>query len=212
MYKMKKVISAIAIILVSISCYSQTEESNDKVDFGFNLGVNRTNILTSFTPNYFGPLVENKMGFDLGILMSYSPVNWLAVLPQAELSFNSSNISYYGGVGSDPLLLTTRDKVYPVSLGLKTHFHFILEKGKNNPYLILGPSLRFDLENEDEVSSTNFKSPLNFALDFGLGFDSKLDFFTFSPEMVYSYGVVNINPFVDGTYYHKLSLVLNFKD
>jgi hypothetical protein len=108
-------------------------------------------------------------------------------------------------------LPSTQDELYPVSLGFKTHFHIILERKKNSPYLIVGSSARFSIENMDNTSTTNFKSPLNFALDFGLGFDSKLDFFTFSPEIVYSYGLVNVNPITDDTHYHKLSLVLNFK-
>jgi hypothetical protein len=78
MYKMKKVISAIAIILVSISCYSLTEEANDKVDFGFNLGVNRTNIKIDNTQSSWNPTKNDKFGFDLGLLMAYNPTRWLS--------------------------------------------------------------------------------------------------------------------------------------
>ena len=41
---MKKIISTIAISLISIYSFSQIEGVERKVEFGFNLGVNRTNI------------------------------------------------------------------------------------------------------------------------------------------------------------------------
>lgn len=208
---MKKVISAIILFLVSISCYSQTKIDNKKLEFGFNFGVNRTNLRVVNPQVHTWPQINDKFGFDLGILMSYNPTNWLSILPQAELSFNSASIQYNWTDLNGVLLLNSQDEVYPVSLGFKTHFHFILEKEKNSPYIIVGPSVRFTIENDDNVSLTSFKSPPNFALDFGLGFDSKLKLFKFSPEIVYSLGLVDVNLPFDKVYYHKLSLVVNFK-
>ena len=143
--------------------------------------------------------------------MSYKLTNWLSALPQAELSFSPSSIQYNWADMNGIPMSSSPYELYPVSLGFKTHFHIILKQEKHSPYIIVGPSGRFSIVKNDNTSSTNFKSPPNFALDIGLGFDSKLEFFTFSPEIVYSYGLVNVNPISDDTHYHKLSLVLNFK-
>ncbi len=208
---MKIVLSSILVVIASLTCYSQSEPIDKKLEFGFNLGVNRTNIRLDNSEFYYGGEKNDKFGFDLGVLMSYKPVKWLAVLPQAELSFNFANLQYNWTDSNGTPIAATRDELYPVSLGLKTHFHLILDRPKISPYIIAGPSMRFDLENEDDMATTSFKSPTNIALDFGVGFDSKLKHFKFSPEIVYSYGLINVNPLLDKTRYHKLSLVLNFK-
>ena len=70
MCKMKKVISVIAIILVAINSYSQTEKNDKKIEFGLKLGLNRTNIKIDNIQPSWAPTKNDKFGFDLGLLIN----------------------------------------------------------------------------------------------------------------------------------------------
>lgn len=98
-------------------------------------------------------------------------------------------------------------KYNATSLGVKAHFQIKLNQTKASPYLIAGSSARLDIKNENNYPL----AARNLALDIGYGLENSFKDFKMSPEFVYSYGLVNVHPIVDGTYYHKLSLILNFK-
>jgi len=53
----------------------------------------------------------------------------------------------------------------------------------------------------------------DFAIDFGIGFESSVKRFVFAPEIRFSYGLLNINenPVFQTLRYNNLSLILNFK-
>lgn len=196
---MKIVLSSILLVITSLTCYSQSETIDKKLEFGFNLGVNRVNLMIDEAPSLLPSYSGNRFGFDLGILMNYNISKLISFSPQAELSFNKSNVNNYW---------TGTEYILPTSLGVKAHFQFNLSQSKISPYIICGPSARLDVKNE-----LNYPKPSrNLAIDLGIGLENKYDFFTFSPEIIYSFGLNNVSQTVNDVYYHKLSLVLNFKN
>lgn len=92
---MKKVVSAVVLLAISTCCYSQSEKANKKFEFGFNFGINRTNLIIKETPITTQSIISNKTGFEIGLLINYKFSKIVSFSPQAEISFNNANVNYY---------------------------------------------------------------------------------------------------------------------
>ena len=94
----------------------------------------------------------------------------------------------------------------PVSLEFMTHI--ALRIGK--PYIYFGPNIRIPISFQ-ESSETTIKTVPNFGVDLGLGIEKMTKFFTFAPEIRYSFGLSKIHQYMDQLYFNNISLILNFK-
>lgn len=90
-----------------------------------------------------------------------------------------------------------------------THFIWKRSDLKTNPYILLGPSIRFPLAAEKEIRFTN---SFDAGIDIGIGFHKAFSNFNIMPELRLSIGFINImqNDNSPNLRYTSISLILNF--
>ena len=194
---MKKVV--ILMLLVASSSFAQEETRKEKfATFGFDLGVNRSNLSFGTAQDGAGT-ITNGLGYRLGIISNFRLSKKLSLAPKAELSFNASRLSQN----------TIDYKVNPVNLEAMLHMKYKLFKSKFTPYVIIGPNFRVPLSNS--TSTQDFiPTKKDIAIDAGIGFDIPLRNIKLSPELRYSFGLINISNSsnVSDINYHNLSIVV----
>jgi outer membrane protein W len=204
---MKKVIFVAGLLMSSLTVFSQSESGvNEKrMKYGFNLGINYSNLLDNeMLPS--NASLSNNLGFRLGILADYKISKFLSVSPKAEVSFNNSEVNFTNIDGSQ-----TEYEIMPISLDFMTHFIFKRNNEKLSPYFFFGPNVKIPISEKND-NSTTYSTKSDFAIDFGIGVDKPFTHFHFSPELRYSFGLLNINqnPSIQSLYFHNISLVFNF--
>jgi len=120
MFQLKKVIFVTGLFISSLTVFSQSESSvNEKrMKYGFNLGINHSNLLDNEMLSSNASL-SNNLGFRLGILSDYKISKFLSISPKAEMSFNNSEVNFNNIDGSQ-----TEYEIMPISLDLMAHFIF----------------------------------------------------------------------------------------
>ncbi len=191
---------ALSVIFVSIIAFGQEKEKFAK--FGFDLGVNRSNLDFSAQSNQGD--ITNGLGYRLGVLADLRISSRLSFSPKAELSFNASRLEQQG----------VNYKVNPTNLEFMGHLKYNVLKNKFTPYLIAGPNFRMPLGAEEESNIIPTKNDL--AIDIGAGLDIPMfGWFTLAPEIRYSFGLNDIednSSSISNLRYNNIALVLIFKD
>lgn len=169
-----------------------------QTSFGFRFGTNY--LFTSFDPGTNSASLQNNPGIQLGLVAERAIGHQLALALKSDVSFH-------------PTTIVVSDKPYELfqsALELSTHAIWKQNQRTSKAYLLAGPSIKFDLS--DSKSPTVFPVGTNVTLDLGLGWDHALKHFRFAPELVYGFGLTNINrnPTLRSIYVHQLVLVLNF--
>lgn len=201
---MKKVVLLTLTSVFISSFYGQTETNltnTEKLKFGFSAGGNYSHLIAKGSSKDLNKDISNKAGLRLGLLMDYNISDKLFISPKAELSFNNSQLHFYS-IDSKNLSFS----LMPVSLEFMTHI--ALRIGK--PYIYFGPNIRIPISFQ-ESSETTIKTVTNFGVDLGLGIEKMTKFFTFAPELRYSFGLSKIHQYMDHLYFNNISLILNFK-
>jgi len=204
---MSKVVFVLAVLTSSLTSFSQDEGSfgEKRVKYGFNLGVNYSNLLHKEALPENASL-SNDFGFRLGILADYRLSEIVSISPKAELSFNNSSVHFAHTDGT-----SSEYRVMPVSLDLMTHFVFKANREKLSPYFLFGPNVKIPISKRSD-NSAEFSTNSDLAIDCGIGIDRAGTSFNFSPELRYSFGLLNVNqqPSVQSLRFHMISLVFNF--
>ena len=204
---MKKVIFVTGLFISSLTVFSQSENSvNEKrMKYGFNLGINHSNLLDNEMLSSNASL-SNNLGFRLGILSDYKISKFLSISPKAEMSFNNSEVNFNNLDGSQ-----TEYEIMPISLDLMAHFIFKKNNEKLSPYFFFGPNVKIPVSKKND-NTTAYSTNYDFAIDFGIGLDNSFPHFNFSPELRYSFGLLNVNqnPSLQSLNFHNISLVFNF--
>ncbi len=207
---MKRVILASVLMFSWHSAFSQEIHPIihiKKLTFGFNLGVNYSNLLAGeiFPAN---ASVSNDIGFRLGALANIHLEKFLSISPKIEISINNSKVDFTNTAAPQ-----NEYKVMPVTLDLMSHF-VIRAKRRHNitPYFLIGPNIKIPVTRKSK-NSTHFTSNSDFAFDLGIGLDKHSALLQFSPEIRYSLGMLNVNrhPSISSLSFHNLSLVINFR-
>lgn len=192
---MKNVVIAAILSMVAAPTFAQKNEKF--ATFGFNGGINRSNLSFS-SQQTGGDNITNGKGYRFGLISNFQFTNRFSIAPKAELSFGSSVLSS-----------STEQLVSPNNLEILGHLKFKLRKGSLSPYIIVGPNLRIPIQgaNRDDLIPTR----QNVAIDIGIGLDVPIFKKRISPELRYSYGLMDINrdASVSGLKYHNIALVLN---
>ena len=203
---MKKVIFVTGLLISSLTVFSQSESTVDKrMKYGFNLGINYSNLLDNEMLSSNASL-SNNLGFRLGILADYKISKFLSISPKSEMSFNNGVINFNNIDGSQ-----TEYEIMPISLDFMAHFIFKKNNVKLSPYFFFGPNVKIPVSKKND-NSTTYSTSSDFAIDFGIGLDKPFTHFNFSPELRYSFGLLNINqhPSIQSLNFHNISLVFNF--
>jgi hypothetical protein len=204
---MKKVVLVVSVVFLAIHSFSQepTTNSNKPIKAGFDFGLNYSNISTDNSlPS--GAEVNNELGFRLGILAEFKLSKILFLSPKAELSMNNGSITQYFSDGS-----VAKYDVLPIGLEFMAPIVVKMPREKYKPYFFVGPKVKIPLTAQS-TATTTFLGKADLAIDFGIGLDNVFSQFNFSPELRYSYGLLNVNrnPAFQSIYSHSVSLVFKF--
>lgn len=204
---MKKVVLVVSVVLLSIHSFSQEtpENANKPIKAGFAFGLNYSNLLTgSSLPG--GVEANNQLGVRLGILAEFKLSKVLFLSPKAELSMNNGRITQYFPDGT-----VAKYDVMPIGLEFMAPIIIKMPREKYKPYFFVGPKVKIPLIAKS-TATTIYSGNTDIAIDFGIGLDNLFTQFNFSPELRYSYGLLNVNknPAFQTIYSHSISLVFKF--
>ncbi|MFT5779837.1 MAG: hypothetical protein ACI837_002796 [Crocinitomicaceae bacterium] len=195
---MKKGI-VILIVLLSVGmsygqCGKKSKGKGKRITTGVNFGINKANALIEGNPS---AVIENGLGFRLGVTSNLALTRRFSIEPKAELSFNTSSITE----GGESI------KIRPADLELMAHLKVKLLKGGFSPYLVIGPNVKVPLGNGALTMPTRD----NLSIDLGIGLDVPLGRLKIAPELRYSYGLMNINrdSSIGDLKFHNVALILN---
>jgi hypothetical protein len=204
---MKKCFFIIVLSVLSCSIFAQSsnETTNRKFNFGFSLGSNYS-VLKSFHQLPDNHSIDNGFGMQLGVFMDYNPIRNWTITPMVEMGFNHANIIK----NSEQDQITY--EVFPNSLDMMVHLQYNLGIEKANPYLFVGPQFKVPLYLK-ELTTLQYSTAPNFSIDFGVGVEIKLKYFTIAPELRYSQGFSNVNndPNYISFQYNQVAFALKFK-
>ncbi len=206
---MKNAVLLTSMLLWTVIVFSQTEsdKSDSKFKFGFNLGANYSNLKSKEAlPDY--AKISNGVGFSLGVFMDYSIAENFTISPKSELAFYNSSVEIANN--NNKSIYTY--EIFPVSLNFMAHFAYKIRNSKIVPYFFAGPNFKIPISKKPDSSSEFYTEP-DFAIDFGIGLENRIKHFIFAPELKYSLGLLNINqyPGLKTLNFHNISLILNFK-
>ncbi|MCH2224890.1 MAG: PorT family protein [Crocinitomicaceae bacterium] len=194
---MKKIILFALLFSASNMVFGQKALRNKRFTKGFNVGFNHANFLMESS----NPLetINNGTGFRLGLISNLAISKRFSLEPQAELSFNSSQLIY----GEE------QRTINPVDLEFMIHAKLKLRKGGLSPYLIAGPNVKFPLGDKNSLVVPTRE---HVGIDMGIGLDVPFGRRVLvSPELRYSFGLTSINE--NSTYsdikFHNVALILN---
>jgi hypothetical protein len=182
------------ILCVSIAGIGFTQTSGQTVKesttitvrpaFGFNLGVDYSlisNMTPSGEPLLCSPVINNGLGFRLGVFGDLKIQERFSLSQKVELSFNSTTLEHNNQT----------KELDPVNLNFMLHGKYNLGKkvSKVNPYFYFGPALRIPLENN---SAGSIETKISWYGDVALGLDIDFGVFYISPEFRFSRGLTNM--------------------
>ncbi|MDC1107059.1 outer membrane beta-barrel protein [Prolixibacteraceae bacterium] len=166
--------------------------------------------------NYIAAEVSSiKPGFTVGIITSLRLYSWLNVRFLPGMSFGERMVSYpfydkgldlsapgvvsggtgaVGGASSSSKIYTPYSYIAKSTyIDLPLLFKFKAQRAVNfRPYLVAGGSCRIDLETRDDDADMVKLKSLSYFAEVGIGFDSFLQFFKFSGELRYGYGLNSV--------------------
>jgi Outer membrane protein beta-barrel domain len=204
---MKKIVFVLALISFSITAFTQSEDTTDtkRMKFGYNIAPNISKILAKeMIPE--NASIENGLGYRIGFFADYKVSKLFSIPPELDWSFNGGGVVFTDSKGSQ-----TENLVMPISLDFMVHLILKKNNEKLSPYFLLGPNVKFPISKKP-VTSTQFYTSSDLAINVGLGIDKAFPYFNFSPELRYSFGLFNVNqhPLIHSLNLHNISLVLNF--
>lgn len=193
------ILAAFMMVLTPSNAQERKKEKDKFATFGFDLGVNRSNLSFGSTQTD-GDQITNGLGYRLGVVSNFQLTRRLSLAPKAELSFNASRLSQED----------VNYSVNPTNLELIAHAKYKFRKGRFSPYIIAGPNFRVPVNNN--IGDNIIPTREDVAIDVGIGLDVPLINFRVSPELRYSFGLKDINrdSGVSDLKYHNIALVLIF--
>jgi len=203
------------IILIVISLFSGVNMAqrdipdnlpkfdNKKLHFGFQLGMSSNGFALDHDLTQSDSLIKLETGTQPGLVihvvseLHFGPYFGIRFTPGIAFAARDLNYEYYSTEFNTPVVKTIESTFIEVPLFLKYR-----SKRVNNfaQYVMVGFNYGFDLasqqftdNNIDEQGERLVKlKQSNYNLEVGVGFDFFLEYFKFSPELKFSYGLNNV--------------------
>ena len=158
----------------------------------------------------------NLGGFKLGFVVNFLLYQYLDFRILPTVAFYQNDLTYRYTDGT-----TLRELRDPTFVEVPLLFKYkSVRRGNTRMYLLAGvsPSIRAAGKGEDDEIKLRIKST-NLTFQIGMGFDMYQQLFKFSPEIRYSYGLVNVlekekNIFSEGlrrVTTHNLAIYITFE-
>ena len=175
-----------------------TSYDESKIHYGFLLGGHSSKYRIDYTDEFVQPqfdslhsIVANNLGgFKVGFVVNFHLFQYLdfRILPTAGFYQNSLTYRFTNGTQ----IVELRDPTY-VELPLLFKYKSV-RRGNTRMYIVggLNPSMQAVSTKEKEDSTEKLRiNKYNIAFELGVGLDLYQSYFKFSPEIRYSYGLMN---------------------
>jgi hypothetical protein len=205
-----KNIAFIFLACIFLGSFLQAQPNIVKnVKFGFNLGSNYSALnIERSNSTVPGEIIQyNGLGFRIGIVAEYVFNERFSFVPKYEMSFNETGLLVKNTSGEQQNL-----QIYPVTMELNPHFNFNLKNGRCKPYVLFGSSIKIPVTKNYDPYYSPVKTTA-VCIDLGFGINKALEYFNFSPELRYSYGLNNISNVegIKNMHFHCVTIVVNIK-
>jgi hypothetical protein len=185
---------------------------NRLIHFGFLLGINTSDfrITAALTPGVFDSIkgVQSKRnsGFNLGIIGNLHLGNFMDIRFVPALAFSSRTL-VYTIKGSKGFYTQSKD-IESTFIELPLLFKYKSERHNNfRAYVIGGIKYSYDMASQKGVKDDQDNIIVkirdgDYGFDLGVGFDFYAQYFKFSPEIRYTFGIRDLliregNPFTN---------------
>lgn len=192
---MRKIALVSIIVFVAALLKAQSSESTSfiqisplaGIDFGY-VKVENSDWESLGIANEINELkVQNKFGFSLGLMYRFNISEQFSIAPQTIIAFQK-NMLIYDLENQD----NHQASIRPALIELPLHFVFSQSKNKKvSPQVFGGGRYTHDISKQEPDVKLNLKKN-NFAIDLGTGLDIAFNKFSLKPELIYSFGVVNL--------------------
>jgi hypothetical protein len=169
---------------------------NRKFHYGFTLGLNSSTYHVTQSSLFLGTdtilsvLPSRGGGFSLGFVVSARLGDYFDLRLLPTVSFYERKMTYdFKGRGNVPILLDNTFIEFPLLVKYKS------QRRKNLRLYVVGgvkPGIEAGSKKKDKKESELRTNNLDFAIDYGFGFDIYYPLFKFSPEIRISHGLVNM--------------------
>lgn len=188
-------------------------ESTKVMHFGFYLGVNNLGVDVKYKSSLlqndtvYSALIRGQYGFNLGIVTDVHLGDGFDLRFVPALVFGQRDFEYSVKVKNN--LLENQKRVvestyldFPISIKYKS------ERVNNGRFYLMGGfKPAFDMASLKKVDAKNTKvvrlNPWELSAHLGFGIDLYLEYFKFSPQIIFNYGLNNLL-IQDGTAYTTL--------
>jgi len=188
-------------------------ENTKVMHFGFYLGVNNLGVDVKYkssllqSDTIYSALVRGKFGFNLGIVTDVHlgdgfDLRFVPALVFGQRDFEYSAKTKNNVLESQKRVVESTYLDFPISLKYKS------ERVNNGRFYFLGGfQPAFDMASLKKVDAKNTKvvrlNPWELSAHVGFGVDLYLEYFKFSPQIIFNYGLNNLL-IQDGTAYTTL--------
>ena len=209
----KKIFIVLFISGMALGAYAQSHKTGqhhpnleyfekDRFHFGFSLGGNTTSFKINYDLTTFDSLVSiqtnGQAGFNIGLVGSMRFNRFFTLRLTPTLAFAQRNVEYV--FANEPVNIKATRIVESTYIQFPLLVKFRSQRNGNfASYIIGGANYAYDLSsqhgvNNDVVISDQVLkvSRSNLFAEAGFGIDLFMEYFKFSIELKYSYGVTNI--------------------
>lgn len=201
---MKKHVFLLVAVFLSLTASSQLEEPSffRRYKPGYNISVPYSLLRVPELPA--NAEVVSYIGFRAGLLLDYELNDWLWLSPEIAMSYNGGTIVFTNSGSQSEYL------VAPATAEFMIHLKFLKENKPRSPYIHVGPNLRWPVPLRS-LSAADFGTNTDLGINAAVGFRKEFAFFTFSPEIRYTIGLldVNQNPQLKYVHHDTIALVFN---
>ncbi|TBH70860.1 type IX secretion/gliding motility protein PorT/SprT [Aquirufa nivalisilvae] len=223
---MKKLLILIVFSLVGFHSLAQgnkyirinNEFYDDKrVHFGFLFGLSSSNFSMEADPKLAPSISPRNFGFQIGGLANYSFNQFFELKSGINIALYDREITFTQPKPAEPINIARESTWFEIPVLLK---YKSIRRMNHRMYVLAGS--KFGVEaNVKKNSAALSAQTVDFALEYGFGFEGFFKYFKFTPEIRFSHGIANLysapsvatNPYfkVSRLNTHNVTLYINFE-
>tara|TARA_B100000427_G_C15504766_1_gene593426 strand:+ start:687 stop:1379 length:693 start_codon:yes stop_codon:yes gene_type:complete len=179
---------------------------NQPYHFGFTLGLSNNKFQINYSEAFINQdgisqiLSEYEPGFNVGIIIDFRMSNNTNLRLTPSFNFTDQKLYYTkNNITSIQPSNNTGVSHFEIPVYIKYRSERI---NNGRVYLLMGGKFMLDMSSVEKLTqSGNLKfKKTNYSIDIGFGIDVYFAYFKFSPEIKYSYGIVNVLENQDNEY------------
>lgn len=208
---LKRSVALLLLVTLSASVFAQKPKvenlpkfDKQRIHFGFLLGINYTDFtvyrnkdLKQLFDSVYVIESTRQPGFNLGILADLRLGEYFNLRFLPDLAFASRKIDY--GINGNHSAYTLTKEIESTFIDFPLLLKYKSERINNyRAYLIGGAKYSFDVASQKDVNSKLIRDKIvkitnsDYGYEVGFGFDFYLQYFKFSPEVRFGFGVKNV--------------------